>query len=151
VANNSLQAQSEKAILLEKGVWPCLTCNVKKPIADFYKSKSKRWPNSHCKGCQNQSARLTSRSATLRYLYGISEEQYLALLASQENCCAICGLSQDASKRMFSVDHDHTCCPGKRSCGLCVRGILCNRCNIFLGHANDSVEKLRSAILYLER
>lgn len=27
------------------------------------------------------------------------------------------------------VDHDHKCCSGDKSCGKCVRGILCPGCN----------------------
>ena len=32
-----------------------------------------------------------------------------------------------------NVDHAHTCCPGKESCGDCIRGIVCFRCNTGLG------------------
>jgi hypothetical protein len=29
------------------------------------------------------------------------------------------------------VDHDHACCQKKnRSCGKCIRGLLCHTCNI---------------------
>ena len=34
----------------------------------------------------------------------------------------------------LQIDHDHSCCSGKRSCGLCIRGALCRRHNLLLGH-----------------
>lgn len=34
----------------------------------------------------------------------------------------------------FAVDHDHGCCSGDKSCGTCVRGLLCTACNVSLGH-----------------
>lgn len=36
------------------------------------------------------------------------------------------------------IDHAHTCCEGRRSCGSCIRGMLCNGCNMALG----AVERL---------
>lgn len=44
------------------------------------------------------------------------------------NACAVCG---DSSKPQ--IDHDHNCCPGARSCGKCVRDILCISCNTLIG------------------
>ncbi len=45
------------------------------------------------------------------------------------------------------IDHDHACCPGQSSCGKCIRGVLCVRCNTFIAHfenlvADASVERL---------
>ena len=31
------------------------------------------------------------------------------------------------------IDHDHSCCPESRSCGQCIRGVICSGCNTMLG------------------
>jgi len=50
----------------------------------------------------------------------------------------------------MAVDHDHKCCPGKTSCGQCVRGLLCWNCNDTLATFRDNPEKLRGLAHYLE-
>lgn len=76
-------------------------------------------------------APLTARAeADLRYRYNISGADYERLLSSQGGTCAICGIKPGS--RRLAVDHDHACCPGRRSCGRCVRGLLCKRCNFYL-------------------
>lgn len=74
--------------------------------------------------------------------YGISYDEYQQLASKG---CAICGDLQASY-----VDHDHSCCPGGRSCGKCVRGVLCKECNFGLGKFKDSVQNLWSAIQYLQ-
>lgn len=44
--------------------------------------------------------------------------------------------------RAFHIDHDH-------DTGV-VRGLLCNLCNLLLGHARDQQDVLRAAIEYLD-
>ena len=58
--------------------------------------------------------------------YGVTEEKYQELLTTQDNSCAVCKASFDEVKPC--IDHDHNCCPGSKSCGKCVRGILCPSC-----------------------
>jgi hypothetical protein len=57
--------------------------------------------------------------------------------------CESCGSTEN-----LCVDHDHACCPGRRSCGKCVRGTLCQRCN--KGIFGDDIYLMESKIQYLE-
>lgn len=82
--------------------------------------------------------------------YNIGVEEYEAMKERQGHVCAICG-GVNANGYRLSIDHDHSCCPGNSSCGECVRGLLCSSCNHALGHMRDNVDRLRSAISYLER
>lgn len=71
--------------------------------------------------------------------YGITLEQYNAMRAAQNGCCAICGITP-TEKRQLHVDHCHS--TGR------VRALLCSPCNTQLG----SYEKLRDrATAYLDR
>jgi len=72
--------------------------------------------------------------------YGITLGEYNRILIAQGNVCAICKSSYNGKKKFF-VDHNHV--TGK------VRGLLCHKCNILLGGANDSIETLKTAIQYL--
>jgi uncharacterized membrane protein len=92
----------------------------------------------------------------LKRRYGISLEQYDLLVKKQEGKCAICSKSEDEVKtpkhhKGLGVDHDHSCCNGKeRTCGKCIRGLLCTNCNSILGLANDDIFILEKAINYLK-
>ena len=96
----------------------------------------------HCSG-------LCKRHYEVRKRYGLDPEKYQDLLKAQDYKCGICG-SGDPGRPNWSVDHDHSCCPGKSSCGACVRKLLCIRCNAGLGMFKDSPELLTRAISYLE-
>lgn len=80
--------------------------------------------------------------------FNLTEDQ-VSRLYSEDATCDICGGVQ-LNGRALAVDHDHSCCPGKRSCGKCVRGFLCSACNTSIGHMEDDIDRLRSAIEYLE-
>lgn len=65
---------------------------------------------------------------------GLTPERFAQLLEDQGNACAMC-LTPFEEDQRICIDHDHACCPQiKRSCGKCVRGLLCLTCNIALGY-----------------
>lgn len=48
------------------------------------------------------------------------------------------------------IDHDHACCSGKFTCGKCVRGFVCHRCNLIMRDGKDDTNLMKRAIIYLE-
>jgi hypothetical protein len=63
----------------------------------------------------------------LQHRYGITATDYDRMLAEQDGRCRIC--RKLPVKNRLHVDHDRACCPGPRSCGKCIRGLLCVSCN----------------------
>lgn len=85
-----------------------------------------------------------SRDRNRKRKYGLTEEMYHAILESQNHHCAICLCHASTNRHgLLFVDHDHV--TGR------VRGLLCDSCNVLLGRANDSADRLRKAATYLER
>jgi hypothetical protein len=74
--------------------------------------------------------RLDSRKRSVKCQYNLSHEKHLALLEKQNYKCPISGLPVDLHSH---IDHDHSCCPGTKSCGKCIRGILYGKINSALG------------------
>lgn len=65
--------------------------------------------------------------------FGITSALYWAIYEFQGGRCAICRHATGKSKRLC-VDHDHELAkthghPVEQACRLCVRGLLCSRCN----------------------
>lgn len=87
----------------------------------------------YCKPC--------SRDQKMKSFYGLDPEAMRKLMTAG---CSICG-----SNERLHVDHDHSCCPGVRSCGSCVRGVLCGTHNRAIGMFSDDVVLLQKAIDYL--
>jgi len=82
--------------------------------------------------------------------YSVTMDRLEEMEIEQGNRCAICG-QVNSTGRSLSVDHNHSCCPGTKSCGKCVRGLLCDLCNRAVGLMRDNPSYLRSAADYLEK
>jgi hypothetical protein len=123
--------------------------------ADYQKNHDKIIEKSRAKyKAHPERSALASRKWLLKRRYGLTMERYDAMVKAQGGKCAICGgdpsgpLNGGVSLRLF-VDHDHSCCTGKDSCGECVRGLLCSNCNLVLGQISDSLDWLIKAERYL--
>jgi hypothetical protein len=78
------------------------------------------------------------------WIYGLTEEDFDAQLAAQKNRCAICDLVfKTEGLHSPQVDHDHHVHR--------LRGLVCLKCNVLLGHAEDDPELLKRAAAYLEQ
>lgn len=130
----------------------CTSCGVTKPITEFYKRTGRdggyQWS---CKQCMKQKVKDWRAANPGRYRarqrctkHGLTVERYEEMLDAQGGKCAACRRRPAAC-----VDHDHTCCPGERSCGECVRGLLCKQCNFALGLLQEDVRVIKRLARYL--
>jgi hypothetical protein len=84
------------------------------------------------------------REKAMKHKYGITIKNYEDMVEAQNNKCAICSARGEEERNgKLVVDHCHA--SGK------IRGLLCNKCNLLLGHADDTIERLERAILYLSQ
>ncbi|WP_199546591.1 endonuclease VII domain-containing protein [Streptomyces sp. N35] len=151
----------------------CPGCGQNLPLTDYYKAKSNRLGvQTNCKSCTSANrteryredpqryiqytkkwaeanrdrVRRNARSSRLLKKYGITGDEYEALLEAQDGRCAICGttepgLTTGGHLTIFRVDHCH-------ATGA-VRGLLCNNCNIGIGQLGDDPERVEAALHYL--
>lgn len=69
----------------------------------------------------------------------------------QQGCCYLCNEPLDMEAyRAVHVDHDHSCCRGQKSCGTCIRGLACQKCNQGIGQFGDDPERMRRVADNLE-
>lgn len=91
------------------------------------------------------------KKAAVARRYSLTVEQYDKMWVDQDFKCAICPEPLTNGKTGAHVDHDHSCCSGKTSCGKCVRGILCSDCSNGIARFKDDPELLSNARAYLWR
>lgn len=137
-----------------KGTKVCNRCKVEKQAAEFLVNSCTRdGLHSTCRDCQSAALRkryqenkehvgFENWKHSLRRNFGLTYEDYLALLEGQEGKCAGCGARAAHSKaRNLCVDHDHK--TGR------VRGLLCTNCNRAVGHMQNDPEIARKLAHYL--
>lgn len=104
-----------------------------------HRGRLQRTDTQWCRKCRRDSP-----DALRFHKYGVTPEQYAEAL---NRGCAICG-TRDVQ---LHVDHDHACCgPRSRTCGNCVRGLICGPCNRGIGIFRENTDVMLSAITYLK-
>jgi hypothetical protein len=128
----------------------CTSCNKELSDTDFYivsTYKDSEYRRKQCKSCVNLRAKeryspLQRRNHLMKYNYKISLDEFNLVLNDQKNQCAICETVTPTGKNnQFHLDHNHST---KKN-----RGILCHRCNLMIGQAQDDPKILEAAIQYL--
>ena len=145
----------------------CKKCKLEKSRSSFYKEKrTKRGYQARCIDCCKADARAVfisnpepyrerarkrdpeaQRWAKILKKYGLTKEDYYALLEKQGGHCAMCPATSSGHNMTddFCVDHNHV--TNK------VRGLLCSSCNLLLGKANADQGNtiLLGALFYLKK
>lgn len=136
----------------------CTRCKEIKPFEEFVKRGPKRGGyGTECKACKRvrsseeyhaspiEQARI--RGKNLKKNFGITLEEYNAMLTLQNGLCAVCRKEEtriDPRRRIVSslaVDHDHTT--------GAIRGLLCYTCNMALGFLQEDPDRIQSLLAYL--
>ena len=95
------------------------------------KEDAKKWS-------QTDKGKRAGRNASYKMRYGITLEIYEEMFDSQKGRCAMC---REVSEKRLVVDHDHLTEK--------VRGLLCPRCNVFLGYIESYDGIIKKAYAYL--
>ena len=134
----------------------CSRCKTLKGYDSFHKDKESPTGFAYyCKECANEKSRLLNnkrredlvykeakRNNYIKNRFGLTLNEYIEKLKAQDCKCAICGVELPTSGHLTHLDHCHT--TGK------IRAFLCTNCNRGLGHFQDKIENLETAITYLK-
>ena len=116
-----------RAVFEETGKWPS-QATARTPQRRAYEAEYRSRPETKAKSVAKQR----------RYRYGITDDEYAAMVLASGGLCAICN---EAMGDDICVDHCHD--------SGAVRGLLCRNCNFGLGHFRDDPARLTAALAYL--
>ena len=118
----------------------CPKCDKTKPTSKFSRNRSRSTGYaSHCLDCQH----IYNRRYLLKKQYKIDDEEVDFIFSTFAKGCNICKKALSFGKANYAVDHNHN--TGE------IRGVLCNKCNLGLGHFKDDITLLEKAKNYLEK
>src|ERR1700722_11345571 len=124
----------------------CAKCKQSKSLDQFHKSPcNSGGVHTYCKDCtKTRDARRTpaqTKRNNLRNMYGMTEDDYTYLMDAQDGLCYLCEKAFLLMPRTVpDIDHyhgHHHIRKAQKGCLECIRGLLCNRCNMVLGLMED--------------
>jgi hypothetical protein len=122
----------------------CRDCGEWRLEGDYHRrSASPDGLSPYCKMCWSARDMLSKHNITMA--------TYQEMVAAQGGACRICreGPSRSNGDRLC-IDHDHGCCPEDgRSCGRCIRGLLCGGCNVGIGMLREREDLFLRAAAYV--
>ena len=144
----------------------CTKCKKRKDASYFYKDRRKKdslhpW----CKLCcqlrqkkyrglpknrnkiklskqryrKTEGGKQVDRKSRIKRAYNITLEQYDQMFEQQNGLCAVCGCPEVGQR--LSIDHNHK--TGQ------IRKLLCSKCNLIIGLANEDKNYLLKVAFYL--
>jgi hypothetical protein len=130
----------------------CVSCTKENSVKRFENGNVKEWVQKNRESVNAYNRKkyhsLSPEEKTKRNraqqvsLYGLTLDQYDAMLKKQNGVCAICKKPETRSKKNnMCIDHNHK--TGK------VRSLLCDKCNRGIGYFNESISLLENASIYL--
>jgi hypothetical protein len=135
--------------MAEQDQRPCSVCGDSYPTSHYNSRQTK------CRKCLaiarktwNSRTPENNRRALLKQRYGISVEELNQLHFEQNGQCAICDV-EISTTIGYTAGKTHRCVVDHNALTGEVRGLLCDRCNLLLGHAGENTDRLHSAIIYL--
>lgn len=137
----------------------CSRCKEEKDLSLFnVDNHAKTGFRSHCKSCvrvyqiENRERynagqrrwrfnhKEQNKSTWRKYTYGITTDDYNNMLKSQDGKCAICRHAPLPGKELH-IDHNHRTDR--------VRGLLCQKCNVYIGMIHENKETVKRMFSYL--
>lgn len=155
----------------------CTKCKQSKDVSNFTKNKKARdglhyWCKDCAKAWRDENSQILTeeekevrrqksrekianrteeerREHYLMHQHHWSLERYKVMYDEQNGKCKIC--KREPGWLKLYIDHDHRHCSTKAaSCGECVRGLLCNDCNVGVSYFKDNPQYLLDAGLYIK-
>lgn len=119
----------------------CTGCKSKEDVAYYSKNSEKVKERVR----RNYSTEYEFARCLRRY-YNLTVDQYNDMVEKQNGLCAICNQppkkTHSRNQRLY-IDHNHAT---KQN-----RALLCDSCNFLIGHAEENLATLLSAIEYLKQ